>query len=159
MQTSRRLTRLVSDYIAASGPARIFARLIRRFSRDQKGGVLVLTALAATVLMGFAGLAVDMGRWQLARRDQQGVADQAAYSAAVAIGKGKSATTEARAVAASHGIVDGVGGATVTVNRPPTLGSHAGKNGAVEVIVQRTQIMLLSSVLVSSAPTDRKSVV
>ena len=153
MQTSRRLARLVSDCIAASAPARAFARLARRFSRDQKGGILILTALAATALVGFAGLAVDIGRWQLARRDQQGVADQAAYSAAVAVGAGKSATTEARAVAASHGIVHGVGGAAVAVNLPPTLGHYAGQSGAVEVIVQRTQTIMLSSLLHSSAPT------
>lgn len=153
MQTAKSIAGLASGWIAASRPARAVARLIRRFSRGEEGSVLVLTALGATVIMGFAGLAVDMGRWQLARRDLQGVADQAAYSAAVAVGKGKSATTEAKAVAASHGVVDGVGGAVVTVNRPPTLGSHAGKSGGIEVIVQRTQTMMLSGVLISSAPT------
>lgn len=139
--------------VVTGAAARALAARARRFGRDREGGVLVMAALVSAGVLGFAGLAVDVGRWQLARRNLQGVADQAAYSAAVAVQAGKSATTEAKAVAATHGIVDGAGGASVAVNVPPASGSRAGESGAVEVILRRAQTAMLSGLLLPSAPT------
>src|SRR5207302_1050489 len=50
--------------------------------------VAVFAALATTVLMGFAGVAIDVGYWQMAQRNMQGAADRAAYSAVIAAGAG-----------------------------------------------------------------------
>jgi hypothetical protein len=138
--------------IGTAAVARALAGRAQRFGGDGEGSMLVMAALVSTGVLGFAGLAVDVGRWQLARRDLQGIADQAAYSAAIAVQAGKSATTEAKAVAATRGVVHGVGGATVAVNVPPTSGSRAGQSGAVEVIVRRAQTAMLSGLLLPSAP-------
>ena len=69
-----------------------FARfLCRRFGvtwralrADRRGGVAIITALAAVVLIGFAGLAIDVASWQVTKRQMQGAADQAAIGAVVA---------------------------------------------------------------------------
>ncbi len=60
-------------------------------------------------------------------------------------------SAQANAVAASYGFVNGVDGATVTVNRPPRSGSHMATPGAVEVVVQKMQGRLFSAVW-NSAP-------
>src|SRR5437588_1966000 len=50
--------------------------------------VAVFAALAATVVMGFAGVAIDVGYWQMAQRNMQGAADRAAYPAVIGAGGG-----------------------------------------------------------------------
>ena len=61
--------------------------LRRRFailSGDQRGISLASMALMLPVLIGFVGLAVDVGLWQVNKRAIQGAADRAAYAAAIA---------------------------------------------------------------------------
>jgi Flp pilus assembly protein TadG len=107
---------------------------------------MVLFALTATILIGAVGLAVDVGMWEAAHRKLQDAADSAAISAVVGFQAGVDVTTQADAVAASYNFVNGVAGATVTANRPPVSGSHAGDNSAVEVIVSQPQARLFSAV-------------
>ena len=45
--------------------------------RHAGGGVLIYTALAAPVMIGFTGLAVDGGVWYAEKRDVQSIADVA----------------------------------------------------------------------------------
>ncbi|GAN00477.1 transmembrane protein [alpha proteobacterium U9-1i] len=52
------------------------------FLRNKNGATAVTTALTAVVLVGFAGLAVDVGNVYLNTRRLQGIADLAAISAA-----------------------------------------------------------------------------
>lgn len=56
--------------------------LRRRLGADRSGFSAVLTALALTMLMGFVGLAIDVGMWQWTQRDMQEAADHAAFAAA-----------------------------------------------------------------------------
>ena|SRR5437868_2166596 len=65
--------------------------------------VAVFAALAATVVMGFAGVAIDVGYWQMAQRNMQGAADRAAYPAVIGAGAGGGAspTTQAKGITAS----------------------------------------------------------
>jgi hypothetical protein len=78
-----------------------------------------------------AGFAVDVGTLFRAKRNLQTAADAAAVAGAdeSKYGDWKAA---AKAAAAQNGITDGSGGATVTVNNPPSSGSHA---SGVEVII------------------------
>src|SRR5271154_4014987 len=62
--------------------------ILSQLVRDERGFTLVFTAFAMSVLMGFAGLAVDVGYWQAMQQNMQGAADQAAYSAVIASGAG-----------------------------------------------------------------------
>jgi hypothetical protein len=85
----------------------------------------------------------------------QGVADTAAYSAGIAYDKndGTSYVTQAKAITAAQGYVDGQNGTSVTVNRPPSSGSYTSNTSAIEVIVQQPQPRFLSGLFLASNPT------
>jgi Flp pilus assembly protein TadG len=110
---------------------------LQRLAGDESGATAVFTALFLVIALGFVGLGVDTGVAYNARREAQNAADSAAFSAAVgkAAGAGNVAD-QARAVAARYGLVHGVGGVSVTVNTPPTAGTHIDAQ-AVEVIIAR----------------------
>ena len=120
-----------------------------------------MTGLCATVIVGFAALAIDVGSWQVAQRSMQGAADMAAYSAAIAYGKsdGTSITTQAKGITAALGYVDGQNGVTVSVNQPPTSGPYARTATAIQVIVQQPQPRYFAGLLLSSNPTVSASAV
>ena len=118
-------------------------KAIRRLG-EERGAVAPLVALLMTVLLGFAGLGIEVGLWQLEKRRIQGAADAAASSAATALMKGQNEVDQARAVAASFGYQNGLEGVVVTVNRPPTRGSKAGIDQAVEVIISKDRAPMLA---------------
>jgi hypothetical protein len=70
--------------MARSSPPR------RGHEREEAGQSIVLVALWLTVLMGFAAIAVDVGRFYAERRYLQNAADAAALAAANAMIQGKS---------------------------------------------------------------------
>src|SRR6185503_973824 len=92
-------------------------RLGRR-TRNERGQVLVVFALALIAIVAMTGLVLDGGSTFVQRRDQQNVADAAAMAAAYAFAMtsdtGTAATT-AQYTAAQNGYTDGVGGVSVTV--------------------------------------------
>jgi Flp pilus assembly protein TadG len=57
---------------------------LTRLAADERGVTGIVAAIAATVLLGFCGLAVDVIMWQVQQRTMQGAADQAALAAATA---------------------------------------------------------------------------
>jgi len=91
---------------------------LRALWADRRGASAVLTALAAMMLMGFAGLGIDVASWEVTQRQMQGAADQAAIGAVVAYlaGGGDSTTSQAKGITASYGFTDGQNGVTVSVN-------------------------------------------
>lgn len=111
----------------------------------EQGSVLPLVALCLAVLLGFAGMAVDVGYWEYQQREQQSAADGAAIGGAqqllyttcpnksVAEGAAKSDATQ-------NGYTDGSNGVTVTVNNPPSSGPYASDNCAVDVQVTNSSI-------------------
>ena len=135
--------------------------ILSQLVRDERGFTLVFTAFAMSVLMGFAGLAVDVGYWQAMQQNMQGAADQAAYSAVIASGAGGGAspTTQAKGITASMGFVDGQAGVTVAVNNPPSQGNYTANNLAWEIIIQQPQPMWFTQLFLSSAPTASKRAV
>ncbi|MBV8533986.1 MAG: hypothetical protein JO128_00255 [Alphaproteobacteria bacterium] len=134
--------------IAKSG-----STMFRRLCRDRRGAYSVITALMLPVLVGFAGFGTETGLWYFKHQQLQGAADAAAYSADLAYNLGNTSTfqSEAKAIAAQYGLVDGSGGVTVTVNQPPKSGPNTATAGAVEVIVQQPQQRLFSAAFTSSA--------
>src|ERR1051326_6729677 len=138
--------------------------MLRRLVDDRRGVTAIMTALALTVLTGFAGLAIDVVYWQSNQRNMQGVADQAAYSAAVAAnyvpcsGSGaavppSSGYYAALGVTANAHFVNGQNATTVTVNCPPSSGTYSSNTGAWEVIVSQTQPMWFANLFLSTAPS------
>jgi hypothetical protein len=123
-------------------------------NRKEAGQALILTALALVVLMGFAGLAIDMGVMRYDKRLQQTAADAAAIAGASNLAFG-GVTAGAQDAASRVGYTDNGGGQVsnctgaavgticVEVNNPPTTGPHqAGSPGCppapscyVEVLV------------------------
>ncbi|MCR5876422.1 pilus assembly protein TadG-related protein [Phenylobacterium sp. J426] len=119
---------------------------------DRSGAAAPATALGLVALLGFAGLAVDLGHGYLQRRSSQHAADSAAYSAAVALTAGAAdPTAQAWGVAAEYGLQP----AQVTVNLPPVSGAYAGSAGAIEVLVQRPGRRFLAGVVAGAPQTIR----
>jgi Flp pilus assembly protein TadG len=110
----------------------------KRTLRNENGQVLVIAALAMSSLLGFVGLATDVGMLFRTRRNIQIAADAAAVAGAVDYlynGTVTSAKSAAKAASSSNGFTDGTSGATVTVNIPPASGPNAGNAAFVEAIV------------------------
>ncbi len=102
-----------------------------------------------TVLIGMASLGTEIPLVLHKHRQLQTVADMAAVSAAATRLEPDNlvAQSEARAIAASAGLVHGKDGVTVQLVRPPASGSHAGVPEAVEVVVNQPQTLNLAKVL------------
>jgi Flp pilus assembly protein TadG len=135
---------------------------LSRFADDQRGVSAIVVGLSLSVILGFAGLAVDVGLWYADRRDAQGAADSAAYSAAVDYavkGSVSDADATAQAVAAKYGFTNGSGGVTVTVNSPPTSGNYtAASKNAFEVIVAKKESLFFSALYIKAASIAARAV-
>lgn len=109
--------------------------------RNRQGSVAIHVALTASVIIGMAGLGAEITYLLYKHRQLQVVADAAALSAGAVLANSKSSpTTEARAIAAHLGFVNGANGVTITVNNPPQLSTHyAGDEKAIEVVVKQPQ--------------------
>ena len=106
-------------------------------SRAQSGQVLPLIALSLGVLLGFAGLAVDVGYLEYWQQQQQTVADAAAVGGAQQLARSScsgstAADTAAQTDAAANGFAGG-GNVTVTPVTPPSSGPYAGNACAISV--------------------------
>lgn len=141
----------------SDGSRRRFPKwLTASFFTNTDGATAAIFAIALPVLVGMGALAVDVGIWNVQKRQAQGAADQAAYSAAVAAKAGAgsaNATTDARAITAGMGFVNGANGVTITVNNPPASGQFAGENGYWEVIVSEPQATWLAGYFLGGGPT------
>ena len=124
---------------------------LRGFWRARGGSVAIQLALASTVIIGMAGLGVEITFLLYKHRQMQAAADAAAFSAAVAKQSGYPADfgLEARAATAAVGYVNGVGGVNVTVNNPPVNGNNTGNNNAIEVVISQSQTLSMVSLFQS----------
>src|SRR5688572_15167121 len=61
--------------------------LMRRIARDERGATAIMTALVATILIGFVGLGTEVGMWYAERRAMQTASDSAAMGGAFKIFK------------------------------------------------------------------------
>jgi Putative Flp pilus-assembly TadE/G-like len=127
---------------------------LARLRRDESGSYLVVTGMLMPALVGIVGLGTEGGLWLTKHRSMQSAADSAALSAATAYyaqGNNTGLEVQGQAVAAGYGFVNGTGGVTVTVNQPPTSGTHVATAKSVEVIINQPQSRLFSA-LWSSGP-------
>ncbi len=104
--------------------------------RQENGQALIITVLSMTILLGFSALAADVGMMYRTKRILQTAADAAAVAGALVINYG-GVSSAAQTAASQNNVTNGVNGATVTVNNPPSLGPHAGNSSYVEVIVSQ----------------------
>src|SRR5215469_1544877 len=104
----------------------------------QRGFVALAYAAMIVTILGFAGLAVDVGYMQFEKRKIQVAADAAAMGALREMERGNSDLSAAGKNDASlNGFTDGVNDTTVTVANPPASGTYSGDTSAVQVTVQR----------------------
>lgn len=122
----------------------------RRLLDDRQGASSMVIGLALTGVIGLAGLGTEGGVWYFVKRNMQGAADAAAYSAVQA---GTAYSNQAKAVASNFGFVDQVNGVTVTANQPPSSGRFTGNSQAVEVIIRRPQQRLFARLFVATDPS------
>jgi uncharacterized membrane protein len=109
-----------------------------KLCENEEGQVLVLTVLCSTILLGFIGLALDVGLLFRAKRNLQIAADSAATAAALDYyynsSSGAIAVTEADTVGVGAASIDNVkivNGTTVDVHCPAQNGSFALSAGSV----------------------------
>jgi hypothetical protein len=95
--------------------------------------------LSIVGIIGVVGLGTEGTYLVFKHRQLQSATDSAAMSGVMALGQEypRDPESEANAVAANLGFVDGVDGVTVTVNTPPVNGAHAGEENAVEVTISQ----------------------
>lgn len=127
----------------------------------QRGQVLVLTALAGTVLAGFLALALDVGNLYFARRNAQSAADAAALVGAQnwtgvmpnTVLVVPNAVRDARRYAIKNGFVtdpganNGIWNGEVRVDVPPATGPNAGKPDHIEVNIRRQVNTFIAGIL------------
>jgi hypothetical protein len=103
--------------------------------RRNRGSVIVYAALALVVLLGAAGLSIDMGNLYLQRDKAQRAADAAALAGAIQLMNNQgdvAASTAATNVAASNGYDNTVTGTVVTCTPRPN-----GNSSLYKVYVQK----------------------
>jgi uncharacterized membrane protein len=108
------------------------------FHKSQRGQVMVLVALSVIVLLGFMGLATDLGLLWAVRRKAQTAADAAAVAGSNAtLGSDSSAySTAATDVATLNGFTNNSQSTTVSVSQPSPTGYPSGTY--VQVSITRT---------------------
>jgi hypothetical protein len=116
-------------------------------SHAQAGQVLPLIALTLAVLMGFGGLAVDVGYWEYTQRQQQNATDAGAIGGAEALLQSGScpngstvAVTAGRADASSNGFTDGSSNVAVSINNPPSAGTLSTNSCAVQAQITSSAV-------------------
>lgn len=125
----------------------------RKLLRDQKGSVAVTFAVLATVLIGIAGIGVDLGMMFTDRRKAQSVADLAALAA---VGDLTNADKAAAGTLASNHLANGAYSIQYGVYSPdPTLKpdqrfapSSSANANAARITVTTTTPLFLSKLLV-----------
>ena len=149
--------------------SREFLSSVRVMIADRRGATAALFGVAATAVVGFAGLATEAGYWYNVRRDAQNAADHAAFAGAVRLGvatnvlenaDGTKLTDAARLTqiqnagrdtTARNGFTHNANNNTVDVNWPPVSGAYAGNTNAVQVIITQQRPRLISALFLASA--------
>jgi Flp pilus assembly protein TadG len=122
--------------------SRIFRRL-RDLHRDRRGNVTVMMGFLLPPLIGTLGLGFEVANWYLTTRSMQNAADSAAV--AIATTAGSNYLTEARAVAAQYGFVDGVNNVTVAASNAAAC--PGGGSTCYSVTITQKLSLFLSQVI------------
>jgi Flp pilus assembly protein TadG len=120
-----------------------FSGRLTDLGRDRRGNVTVLMAFMLPPLIGALALGFEVGNWYLITRSMQNAADSAVVAAAT--NGGASYATEARAVAAQYGYVNGTN--NVTVSATNTAACPGGGNTCYSVQITQTVPLFLAQVI------------
>jgi Putative Flp pilus-assembly TadE/G-like len=113
-----------------------------RIHRDERGQTLILVALSLPLLIGFVGIATDVGALFKDKRTLQTAADAAAIAGALNYNYGSTAwKAAAKAASAANGFTDGSNGVIVKTPTMPTWPSsnYYNKSGYIEVTITKPE--------------------
>jgi uncharacterized membrane protein len=102
---------------------------VTRLAADRRGVTGIVAAIAAAMLLGFCGLAVDVVMWQVQQRTMQGAADQAALAAATAYKNAGETLALGDSPAGLNGAYAAAHANTTTWDPAPTITVAAYNNG------------------------------
>lgn len=105
------------------------------FARNERGTIIAPLAIMMPILLGFAGLGIDIGNWYNAKRQAQAAADAAARAGALELVRNGSESVillAAQDDAEAHGF----NGTEIDINMPPQAGPYMGDGYAVEAVIQ-----------------------
>lgn len=110
---------------------------LRRRHRKQSrhGKVLVLLTLLTPAIFGMLAVVIDGSYMEAESQNLQNIADAAASAAAMDLRQGADIKTAVATATQYTQDYNGLEGASLAVNSPPTQGAYAGQNGFVEVFV------------------------
>jgi Flp pilus assembly protein TadG len=136
---------------------RFCRQFIQRLRGDRRGAVLIYTAIAAPVLIGFVGMSVDIGYWYAKTRHLQSVADSAAIAGALenlrSDGDDAAIQAAAEVDAANHDFA-ATNGRVIDANNPPEVSNfYAGFSDMVEVVVSEPGSSFIAQALFDASPT------
>jgi len=120
-------------------------RFLKKFARSTEGTVAVVVAMLLPLMIGLAGVGVDVSRWTQQQRKLQSAADAAALAGAFELANGRSqayAEDAALDEAVKNGYVSVVGN-SLDVNF-----STVGVNRNVEVIINQNAEVWFSSLFI-----------
>jgi len=128
----------------------IFRKRLRGFRDDTSGVLAIVTAIIFPIMVGMAGVGVDVSDWYEVRREMQAAADGAAISGAWELNSDPdNAAIIAEANALRNNFRDQAT-ATIIASSPPTSGPFAGDATAVQVNIQNQLELFFSSIFLSS---------
>jgi hypothetical protein len=121
---------------------------LRRLLRCDSGGIAIIAAILMPVMIGFAGLGVEVSHWYLTGRAMQGAADSAAVSAvAEYVAAGFTSTsyqTVGKTYAELNGFKDTVNNVTVTICGPSDSRTICGTNATqIKAVIHQVQTPIL----------------
>ncbi len=99
---------------------------------EQRGQMVVMAALLAPIMLGMAGIAIDVGFAMHERAKAANAADASALAGADVLLNGGE-IGQARSAALTYALKNGYDSTKTTVYIPPTSGPHTGESGYVEV--------------------------
>ncbi|MGI9419668.1 MAG: pilus assembly protein TadG-related protein [Geminicoccaceae bacterium] len=103
--------------------------------RNESGTIIAPLAIMMPILIGMAGIGVDIGSWYHGKRQAQAAADAAARAGALELVRNGSESVillAAKEDAEAHGF----SGTEIDINMPPQAGAYAGDGYAVEAVIQ-----------------------
>ena len=131
-------------------PAVILASRLARIGagshHEQRGQIVVIAALLAPVILGMAGIAIDLGFAMHERAKAANAADAAALAGADVLLNGGE-IDQARSAALTYALKNGYDSTKTTAYIPPTSGPHQGDSTYVEVRIATTNPTFFMRVL------------
>ncbi len=142
-------------------------RLIFAARWGERGQIIIIAGLLTPLIIGFAGLALDVGLLMLHRTERQRTADAAALAGAQYLMYNfgtDGVEDQAKQIACTYAEKNGLGTGTcpnseVTVNLPPTSGKHIGDHSYIEVRITRNDPTVFIRILgVKTARVEARAV-